>query len=192
MNASIDATSARTGAGRLVIVLGGLSAVSPFATDMYAPGFPQIVTSFATSGTAVQLSLTACLVGLVIGRAVISDRFTGPSAARKLSTLSTIAMTAPVLAPVAGGLVLGVGSWRLVFGQIRQQAQYQRCCAAPRFDPREPAGDAVHQTLEHRPPPGRHYAVTCGHRLIFVCPHKLTMINGDRSRLQNRSHPWAD
>ncbi|SDX71044.1 MFS transporter, DHA1 family, bicyclomycin/chloramphenicol resistance protein [Saccharopolyspora shandongensis] len=173
MNAGIDVTSARTGAGRLVIVLGGLSAVSPFATDMYAPGFPQIVTSFATSGTAVQLSLTACLVGLavgqvvlgpvsdstgrrrlllagcglftalslvcafaptiavfdvarllqgaagsaglVIGRAVISDRFTGPSAARKLSTLSTIAMTAPVLAPVAGGLVLGVGSWRLVF-----------------------------------------------------------------------------
>ncbi|MGW5644362.1 multidrug effflux MFS transporter [Saccharopolyspora sp. NPDC003752] len=173
MNASIEATSQRAGTGRLIIVLGGLSAVSPFATDMYAPAFPQIVTSFATSGTAVQLSLTACLVGLavgqvvlgpvsdatgrrrlllagsglftalslvcafaptiavfdvarllqgaagsaglVIGRAVISDRFTGPSAARKLSTLSVIAMTAPVLAPVAGGLVLGVGSWRLVF-----------------------------------------------------------------------------
>ncbi|MFI0464133.1 multidrug effflux MFS transporter [Saccharopolyspora sp. 5N102] len=173
MNASIEATSPRAGAGRLIIVLGGLSAVSPFATDMYAPAFPQIVTSFATSGTAVQLSLTACLVGLavgqvvlgpvsdatgrrrlllagsglftalslvcafaptiavfdvarllqgvagsaglVIGRAVISDLFTGPGAARKLSTLSVIAMTAPVLAPLAGGLVLGVGSWRLVF-----------------------------------------------------------------------------
>ncbi|WP_433324119.1 MFS transporter [Spirillospora sp. CA-294931] len=53
--------------------------------------------------------------GLVIGRAVISDRFDGTAAARRLSTLSVVAMTAPVIAPVAGGLVLGVGSWRLVF-----------------------------------------------------------------------------
>ncbi|MDT0454733.1 Bcr/CflA family efflux MFS transporter [Streptomyces sp. DSM 41527] len=173
MNVSIEAAPLRAGTGRLIIVLGGLSAVSPFATDMYAPGFPEIVTSFGTSGTAVQLSLTACLVGLavgqvvlgpvsdargrrglllagsgiftalslvcalapsvvvfdiarllqgiagsaglVIGRAVVSDRFTGTHAARRLSTLSVIGMTAPVLAPVVGGLLLGVGSWRLVF-----------------------------------------------------------------------------
>ncbi|MEV5122760.1 multidrug effflux MFS transporter [Streptomyces decoyicus] len=173
MNVSIDFAPPRTGTGRLVIVLGGLSAVSPFATDMYAPGFPEIVTSFGTSGASVQLSLTACLVGLavgqivlgplsdamgrrrlllagsgmftvlslvcalapsiavfdiarllqgiagsaglVIGRAVISDRFTGTHAARRLARLSVIGMTAPVLAPVVGGFLLGVGSWRLVF-----------------------------------------------------------------------------
>ncbi|MGW7025173.1 multidrug effflux MFS transporter [Streptomyces decoyicus] len=173
MNVSIDSATLWPGTGRLLIVLGGLSAVSPFATDMYAPGFPEIVTSFRTSGASVQLSLTACLVGLavgqvvlgpvsdamgrrrlllagagmftvlslvcalapsiavfdiarllqgiagsaglVIGRAVISDRFTGTHAARQLSTLSVIGMTAPVLAPVVGGLILGVGSWRLVF-----------------------------------------------------------------------------
>ncbi len=163
-------------AGRLVLALGGLSALSPFATDMYAPAFPEIVASFHTSGAAVQLSLTACLVGiaagqlvlgpvsdavgrrrlllvgcglftvfsavcalarslavfetarllqgcaagagLVVGRAVVSDRFTGVHAARRLSALSVIAMTAPVLAPVAGGAVLGIGSWRLVFGAL--------------------------------------------------------------------------
>ncbi|MYT14303.1 MFS transporter, DHA1 family, bicyclomycin/chloramphenicol resistance protein [Streptomyces sp. SceaMP-e96] len=173
MTVSIDTVRPRTGTGRLVLVLGGLSAVSPFAIDMYAPGFPEIVTSFGTSKTAVQLSLTACLVGLavgqvvlgpvsdatgrrrlllagsgmftvlslvcalapsiavfdvarllqgiagsagiVIGRAVISDRFTGTHAARQLTTLSVIGSTAPVLAPVVGGLILGVGSWRLVF-----------------------------------------------------------------------------
>ncbi|MFF3543804.1 multidrug effflux MFS transporter [Streptomyces platensis] len=173
MTVSIDSAAPRTATGPLVAVLGGLSAVSPFATDMYAPGFPEIVTSFGTTRAAVQLSLTACLVGLavgqvvlgpvsdalgrrrlllagsgmfsvwslvcalapslavfdvarllqgiagsaglVIGRAVISDRFSGARAARKLSTLSVIAMTAPVLAPVAGGLLLGAGSWRLVF-----------------------------------------------------------------------------
>ncbi|KUF18753.1 multidrug transporter [Streptomyces silvensis] len=170
---SPSSSSSRTRARRLVVVLGGLSAVSPFATDMYAPGFPEIVASFGTTGSAVQLSLTACLVGLavgqlvlgplsdawgrrrlllagsalfsvlslvcalapsvvvfdvarllqgfagaaglVVGRAVVSDRFTGTQAARRLATLSVIAMTAPVLAPVAGGLILGVGSWRLVF-----------------------------------------------------------------------------
>ncbi|MEU7258143.1 multidrug effflux MFS transporter [Streptomyces rimosus] len=173
MTVSIDSAPARTGTGRLIIVLGGLSAVSPFAIDMYAPGFPEIVGSYGTSKTAVQLSLTACLIGLaigqivigplsdamgrrrlllagsgmftvfslvcavaptiavfdlarllqgvaggagiVIGRAVVSDRFTGTHAARQLTTLSVIGSTAPVLAPVAGGLILDIGSWRLVF-----------------------------------------------------------------------------
>ncbi|GGU47458.1 Bcr/CflA family drug resistance efflux transporter [Streptomyces albospinus] len=173
MTVSIDSAPPRTGTGRLVIVLGGLSAVSPFAIDMYAPGFPEIVTSLGTSRTSVQLSLTACLFGLavgqivlgpvsdavgrrrlllagsgmftvfslvcalapsiavfdvarllqgiagsagiVIGRAVISDQSTGTRAARQLTTLSVIGSTAPVLAPVVGGLILGVGSWRLVF-----------------------------------------------------------------------------
>ncbi|MGW9433794.1 MFS transporter, partial [Streptomyces decoyicus] len=71
MNVSIDFAPPRTGTGRLVIVLGGLSAVSPFATDMYAPGFPEVVTSFGTSGASVQLSLTACLVGLAVGQIVL-------------------------------------------------------------------------------------------------------------------------
>lgn len=155
------------------MVLGALSALSPFATDMYTPGFPRIADWYGTAESAVQLSLTACLLGLalgqlvlgpvsdaigrrrpllagsamftvfslvcacspnmvvfdiarllrgvagsaglVLGRAVISDRFTGTKAARQLSVLSVITMTAPVLAPVAGGLVLGIGSWQLIF-----------------------------------------------------------------------------
>ncbi|MEU9608318.1 multidrug effflux MFS transporter [Streptomyces sp. NPDC048057] len=170
---STSTATAQSGTGRLIVVLGGLSAVSPFAIDMYAPGFPEIVDSFATSKTSVQLSLTACLIGLalgqivlgpvsdaagrrrlllagcglfsvfslvcavapniavfdaarllqgaagsagiVIGRAVVSDCFTGTHAARQLTTLSVIGSTAPILAPVAGGLILDVGSWRLVF-----------------------------------------------------------------------------
>ncbi|MFG3259421.1 multidrug effflux MFS transporter [Streptomyces sp. NPDC048172] len=157
----------------LVLVLAGLSAVSPFAVDMYAPGFPLIADSFGASATGVQFSLTACLLGLavgqvvlgplsdawgrrrlllggsgmfavlslgcagaptlavfdamrllqgvaggagiVIGRAVISDLFSGARAARQFAALSVIGSTAPVVAPVTGGLVLGLGSWRLVF-----------------------------------------------------------------------------
>ncbi len=55
--------------------------------------------------------------------------------------------------------------------QVRQQSEHQRGCATSGFDPSEPARHAAHQLVEHRPPPGRHYAVTRGHRLIFVCPH---------------------
>ncbi|WP_312866970.1 MFS transporter [Streptomyces zagrosensis] len=71
INVSIDPTPLRTGTGRLIVALGRLSAVSPFATDMYAPGFPELVTSFGTSGAAVQLSLTACLVGIAVGQLVL-------------------------------------------------------------------------------------------------------------------------
>ncbi|MBN9747731.1 Bcr/CflA family drug resistance efflux transporter [Amycolatopsis sp. A1MSW2902] len=176
MNGGIDTATPRTGTGRLVLVLGGLSAVSPFAVDMYAPGFPQIVSSFGTTTAAVQFSLTSCLVGfaagqlvlgpvsdtlgrrrlllagaalfaifsvvcalapnlavfdlarlcqgvaggagIVLGRAVISDLFTGAGAARRLTALSVIGSTAPVLAPVLGGAVVGLGSWRLVFAVL--------------------------------------------------------------------------
>ncbi|WP_245171678.1 MFS transporter [Streptomyces decoyicus] len=73
-----------------------------------------------TGSVARLLQGVAGSAGLVIGRAVISDRssatgFTGTRAARRLARLSVIGMTAPVLAPVVGGLILGVGSWRLVF-----------------------------------------------------------------------------
>lgn len=162
-----------TGTGPLIVVLAGLAAISPFATDMYTPGFPEMVASLGTSPPSVQLSLTACLlgtavgqvligpisdsvgrrrlllagsalfavfsllcalvpsvallnaarlfqggaggVGIVIGRAVISDRFAGNQAVRQIAVLSVISMTAPILAPVAGGLILSSFSWRAVF-----------------------------------------------------------------------------
>ena len=54
--------------------------------------------------------------GMVVARAVLTDRFHGtPEAGRHFATLSTIVFMAPVVAPVLGGAILGVGSWRLVF-----------------------------------------------------------------------------
>ncbi|GAA2278456.1 multidrug effflux MFS transporter [Nonomuraea roseoviolacea subsp. roseoviolacea] len=54
--------------------------------------------------------------GMVVARAVLTDRFHGtPEAGRHFATLSAIVFTAPVAAPVLGGAILGVGSWRLVF-----------------------------------------------------------------------------
>lgn len=53
--------------------------------------------------------------GIVIGRAVVTDLYSGKAAAAYFSTIAAINGMAPILAPVIGGQVLRLGSWRLVF-----------------------------------------------------------------------------
>lgn len=50
--------------------------------------------------------------GVVIGRAVISDLVTGRAAARAFTLMLTVGGVAPVLAPLAGGLLAGPAGWR--------------------------------------------------------------------------------
>ncbi|NYH80150.1 DHA1 family bicyclomycin/chloramphenicol resistance-like MFS transporter [Actinopolyspora biskrensis] len=159
--------------GVLITVLAALSAVSPLATDMYVPGFPQLSAELNISSAGTQLSLTMFLLGLVVGqlfagplsdglgrrrpllvgsalfaacsavcalaqnaltldvarllegftgavgmviaRAVISDWYSGPAAARHFSVLSVLLGIAPVAAPVLGGVLVDRSSWRVVF-----------------------------------------------------------------------------
>lgn len=54
-----------------IAVLGALTAVAPLATDMYVPGFPELGRSLHASDSAVQLSMTAFLAGLVLGQVFI-------------------------------------------------------------------------------------------------------------------------
>jgi DHA1 family bicyclomycin/chloramphenicol resistance-like MFS transporter len=58
---------------RLALLLGLFSTLGPFTIDMYLPAFPEIVKQFDTSASLVQLSLTACLVGLGIGQLVMGS-----------------------------------------------------------------------------------------------------------------------
>ncbi|WP_395725322.1 multidrug effflux MFS transporter [Nakamurella sp.] len=53
--------------------------------------------------------------GIVIGRAVIADLFAGKAAAAFFSAVASINGLAPILAPVIGGQILRVGTWRTVF-----------------------------------------------------------------------------
>jgi len=53
--------------------------------------------------------------GIVVGRAVVADLFAGKAAAAYFSAIATINGLAPILAPVIGGQVLQVGTWRTVF-----------------------------------------------------------------------------
>jgi len=62
---------------RLVLVVGGLSIFGPLCIDMYLPALPQISRDLHAGTSAVQLTLTACLIGIALGQLVvgpISDR----------------------------------------------------------------------------------------------------------------------
>ena len=53
--------------------------------------------------------------GMVIARAVLTDRFHGAELPRYFALLSQIMSVAPVAAPILGGAVLAVSTWRTVF-----------------------------------------------------------------------------
>lgn len=62
----------------LVVFLGMLFGFGPFLTDMYLPAFPKLQESLGTSASMVQMSLSACMLGLAVGQAVwgpMSDRY---------------------------------------------------------------------------------------------------------------------
>jgi Bcr/CflA subfamily drug resistance transporter len=163
----------RTSARGLLLVLGALTAVAPLATDMYVPGFPALGRALSASSSAVQLTMTAFLAGVVIGqlligpisdgigrrglmiggvtgfavfsvacslapdiavltgarflqgvagasgmvlaRAVLADRFHGVELPRYVALLSQIMGIAPIAAPILGGIVVSVSTWRAVF-----------------------------------------------------------------------------
>lgn len=53
--------------------------------------------------------------GMVISRAVVRDRFEHHEVMHVLSMLMLVMGLAPILAPLIGGWVLGVGGWRTIF-----------------------------------------------------------------------------
>jgi len=53
--------------------------------------------------------------GVVVGRAIIRDRFAGPEAQRLMSQITLVFAIAPAVAPVMGGLLLNAFGWRSLF-----------------------------------------------------------------------------
>jgi len=54
--------------GRLFLLLGGLTAFGPLSIDMYLPALPAISRELVASESLIQLTLTACLIGLALGQ----------------------------------------------------------------------------------------------------------------------------
>ncbi|MDR3417993.1 MAG: multidrug effflux MFS transporter [Nevskia sp.] len=53
--------------------------------------------------------------GMIVGRAIIRDRFAGADAQRLMSQVTLIFGVAPALAPIVGGWVLYFAGWRWIF-----------------------------------------------------------------------------
>ena len=55
---------------RQTFVLGAATALGPLSIDLYLPAFPELARELGASEAAVQLTLTACVVGLALGQLV--------------------------------------------------------------------------------------------------------------------------
>lgn len=73
------------------------------------------------------LATAACMV---VARAVIADVHHGDESARAFATLGAVTAVAPVLAPVAGGLLAQVMSWRGMFLLLAVLAVLLTCLGA--------------------------------------------------------------
>ncbi|MBX0329150.1 MFS transporter, partial [Oscillochloris sp. ZM17-4] len=54
----------------LIVIIGALSAFGPLSIDMYLPGLPALTSDLNGAAWQVQLTLSACLLGLAGGQVV--------------------------------------------------------------------------------------------------------------------------
>ncbi|MBV1702692.1 MAG: multidrug effflux MFS transporter [Hyphomicrobiales bacterium] len=75
----------------------------------------------AVSGSAEAMILwrivqaVGACAGVVLGRAMVRDLYTGAKAAQMLSTLMTVMAIAPLVGPIVGGQILAIAGWRAIF-----------------------------------------------------------------------------
>ena len=190
---------------RTALVLGLLSAIGPFAIDMYLPALPSIGHSLNASIGAVQASLMAFFIslgvgqmiygpvsdmvgrklplyfglslfgissigcalapdiqtlvalrfvqglgacaGMVVPRAVVRDLHTGVEAARLMSLLMLVFSVCPILAPLAGSLLIEWSGWRTVFWAVTVLAVLGLVLLATSLPETRPAEQRVESNL---------------------------------------------
>ena len=88
-----------------------------------------VVYAFATLGCAISGNIESLWLfrivqglsagaGLVVGRAIVRDRFHGPEAQRLMSQMTLVFGIAPAIAPVLGGVMLNLFGWRAIFWML--------------------------------------------------------------------------
>ncbi len=80
---------------------------------------------------------------MVIVRAVVRDLHTGPKATRLMALVMLVFSVSPMLAPLAGSLIIQFGSWRMIFvalGVISLLAMLQMAFLLPETLPAERRG----------------------------------------------------
>ena len=95
--------------GRKPIIVGGLALFT--ATSVFCALAPSM--TWLLVGRALQGVVAGG--GMIVGRTVVRDLFSGDTAQRAMSLMSMIFWVAPALAPIVGGWLLGWSSWRSIF-----------------------------------------------------------------------------
>ena len=99
----------------LTVLLSGFTAFGPLSMDLYLPAFPDLAADLGASQAAVQLTLTADVLGLVVGQLVLGP-LSDARGRRALLIGSTLvcalASVLCALAPTAGWLTV----WRSLQG----------------------------------------------------------------------------
>lgn len=125
-----------------VLVLGALTALGPLSIDMYLPAFPALTADFGATPSEIQMTLSACILGLALGQLLIgpwSDAvgrrrpiFVGLAAYALVSVLCVVAPSASAL--VVLRFIQGVaGSTALVIATAMGRDLYQGAAAARFF-----------------------------------------------------------
>jgi MFS transporter, DHA1 family, multidrug resistance protein len=114
--ASAAQLSSKRRAGLLLtLILGSCTALTPLSMDMYLPALPEVGDDLHTGAATVQLSLTACLLGLGLGQLVVGPMSDQLGRRRPLlvgMACYVAASVACALAPTAGTFI----AFRLVQG----------------------------------------------------------------------------
>lgn len=93
---------------RLPMVVGGLVCACGAVVCALAPNIGVLMAGRLLQGLGGGAAA-------VVGRAVLVDLAHGSQLASVMSVLMALGALAPMIAPVAGGAVLSVGTWRMVF-----------------------------------------------------------------------------
>lgn len=99
--------SARLG---YVLMLGALVALGPFTIDLYLPAFPEVAAGLQASDAAIQLTLTATMIGFGLGQLIVgplSDSFGRKKPLLIATSLHVVASIGVALAPTVEWVMVG-------------------------------------------------------------------------------------
>ncbi|MFI9718564.1 multidrug effflux MFS transporter [Streptomyces sp. NPDC052396] len=99
----------------VTLALGSLTALPPLSMDMYLPALPEVTDALGSPAATVQLTLTACLMGMALGQLVVgpmSDKWGRRSPLLTGLVIYVLATAACAFAPTTELLV----AFRLVQG----------------------------------------------------------------------------
>ncbi len=99
----------------LTLLLGGFTAFGPLSMDLYLPAFPLLADDLGTTAAAVQLTLTADVIGIVVGQLVLGPLSDAHGRRRILLGSTLVCAVASLLCALSTSAALLV-LWRFVQG----------------------------------------------------------------------------